>query len=151
APIVGAGVPLTTEQQLVIVRGQGIYNEVCFECHGPDGRGAPLAGASGGVATMAPPLAGSPRVQGHRDYVIKALLHGLTGPVDGKTYTQVMIPMGAQKDDWIAAVGSYVRNSFGNSGSVIVPADVARVRASTSTRSAFWTAAEIESSLAVPL
>jgi hypothetical protein len=101
--------------------------------------------------TMAPPLAGSPRVQGHRDYVIKSLLHGLTGPVDGKTYTQVMIPMGTQKDDWIAAVGSYVRNSFGNSGSLITSTDVGRVRAGTSGRKALWTAAEIESSLPVLL
>jgi hypothetical protein len=100
---------------------------------------------------MAPALAGSPHVQGHRDYVIKTLLHGLTGPVDGKTYTQVMIPMGAQKDDWIAAVGSYVRSSFGNAGSFIAPADVARVRATTTARKMPWTSAEIESSLPVLL
>jgi hypothetical protein len=41
----------------------------------------------------APPLAGSPRVNDHRDYVVKALLFGVTGPVDGKTYSDVMIPM----------------------------------------------------------
>ena len=64
---------------------------------------------------MAPPLAGSPRVNGHRDYIIKAVLHGLTGPVDDKTYTEVMIPMGTNADEWVAAVASYVRNSFGNS------------------------------------
>ena len=34
---------------------------------------------------IAPALAGSPRVQGHPDYVIRTLLHGLTGPIDGKT------------------------------------------------------------------
>ena len=33
---------------------------------------------------MAPSLVGSPRVNGHRDYVIKTLLHGLTGPIEGK-------------------------------------------------------------------
>ena len=38
-------------------------------------RAAPLAGAAAGTM-MAPPLAGSPRVQGHRDYVIKVLLKG---------------------------------------------------------------------------
>ena len=46
---------------------------------------------------MAPSLVGSPRVQGHRDYVIKAMLHGLTGPLDGKTYTDVMVPMGTNQ------------------------------------------------------
>ena len=80
---------------------------------------------------MAPPLAGSPRVNGHRDYIIKAVLHGLTGPVDGKTYTDVMMPMGINNDEWVAAVASFVRNSFGNSGGFVTPADVARVRAAT--------------------
>ena len=64
---------------------------------------------------MAPSLADSPRVQGHRDYVIKTLLHGMTGPLDGKTYPAgVMMPFGTNTDDWIAAIASYVRNSFGN-------------------------------------
>ena len=40
---------------------------------------------------MAPSIAGSPRVQGHRDYVIKTILHGLSGPVDGTSYTQEMV------------------------------------------------------------
>ena len=59
-------------------------------------------------------------MQGHREYVIKTLLHGMTGPVDGKTYsTGVMAPMGTNPDDWIAAVGSYVRNAFGSDDSVL--------------------------------
>ena len=92
----------------------------------PDGFGTPKPELA---TTMAPPLAGSPRVNGHRDYVIKAVLHGLTGPVDGKTYTDVMIPMGDNDDEWVAAVSSYVRRSFGNTGGFVTPADVARVRA----------------------
>ena len=128
------------------VQGGTIYTELCFECHGTDGAGAPLAGAPAGT-TMAPPLAGSPRVQGHRDYVIKALLHGLTGPLAGRTYTQVMIPLAAQNDEWIAAVASYVRNSFGNKATFVSPADVARVRAATASRKAIWTQPELEGSL----
>ena len=41
-------------------------------------------------------------------------MHGLTGPIDGTTYTDVMVPMGSNNDDWIAAIALYVRNSFGN-------------------------------------
>jgi hypothetical protein len=96
---------------------------------------------------MSPPLAGSPRVTGHRDYVIKTLLHGLTGPLDGRTYTQVMLPMGAQNDQWIAAIASYIRNEFGNSAPFVSPDDVARVRAAAGDRKAMWTAAEIEAAL----
>jgi hypothetical protein len=97
---------------------------------------------------MAPPLAGSLRVQGHRDYVINTLLHGMTGPIAGQTFSgQVMLPMGTQSDQWIANIASYVRNSFGNTGSFITPEDVARVRASTSTRKTPWTQSELESTL----
>ena len=47
--------------------------------------------------------------------MIKTLLHGMTGPLDGKTYPAgVMMPLGANDDQWIAAIASYVRNSFGN-------------------------------------
>ena len=92
-------------------------------------------------------LAGSPRVSGHRDYVVKTLLHGLTGPVDGRSYTELMIPMGANPDDWIAAVASYVRTSFGNTGGMVTPADVKRVRAEAGTRRTPWTVAELEGSL----
>ena len=92
-----------------------------------------MPGAPAGT-TRAPALASSPRVLGHQDYVIKTLLHGLTGPVNGTTYAEVMVPMGQSPDDWIAAIGSYVRNSFGNRASLIAAADVARVRAATAGR-----------------
>jgi mono/diheme cytochrome c family protein len=131
-------------------RGDAIYKELCFSCHGDDGRGAPMPGATDG-SLMGPPLAGSTRVQGHREYVIKTLLHGMTGPVDGRTYsTGVMAPMGTNPDDWIAAVGSYVRNAFGNVGSFITASDVARVRAA-SPRTSFWTVEELVTSLPQPL
>ncbi len=138
---------MTAEQEQRFEHGAQIYNEVCFACHGQDGLGTPKPELN---TTMAPPLAGSPRVIGHREYVVNALLKGITGPVDGKTYVDVMIPLGAGNDDeWVAAVGSYVRNSFGNSGGFIEPADVARVRAATKDRSTPWTTAELTSTLPV--
>src|SRR5258708_34971071 len=95
---------------------------------------------------MAPPLAGSPRVNGHRDYVVKAILHGLTGPIDGATYGDLMIPMANNPDDWIASVASYVRTSFGNTGGLVTPADVKRVRAATAARKGPWSIPELETS-----
>jgi mono/diheme cytochrome c family protein/glucose/arabinose dehydrogenase len=136
---------LTTEQQESLDRGRAIYNEVCFACHGNDGRGTPTPGGGPG-ATLAPSLAGSPRVTGHRDYVIKAVLHGLSGPIDGRTYPQVMVAMGTNKDQWIADVASYVRNSFGNSGAFATPADVTRLRTAAPDHGP-WTAPELEASL----
>jgi len=134
------------EQQAQLKEGETVYRSLCQTCHGEDARGMPVAGATDG-SMMGPPLAGSPRVQGHRDYVIKTLLHGMSGPLAGQTYTQVMLPMGTQKDDWIANIASYVRNSFGNNASFISPAEVARVRAGTSSRKTMWTFPELEASL----
>ena len=142
----GAGPTYTPEQQGVIEKGGQIYKELCFACHGDDGLGATRPGDTSGV-TMAPRLAGSPRVNGHRDYVIKAVLHGLTGPVDERTYTDVMIPMATNPDDWVASVTSYVRTSFGNTGGLVSAADVQRVRAATGARKQPWTVAELESTL----
>ena len=104
-----------------------------------------MAGAPAGTS-MAPALAGSPRVAGHRDYVIKVLLHGLSGPIEGKEYNggAVMVPMGANTDEWISDVANYVRNAFGNAGRpYITPEQVAAARKST-TRKAPWTLAELE-------
>ena len=138
------GPPLTPDQQAVIDRGATIYNELCFACHAPDGMGTPKPELS---TTMAPPLAGSARVNGHRDYIIKVVLHGLTGPVDDRTYTDVMMPLGVNNDEWVAAVSSYVRRSFGNSSGFVTPADVARVRAATADRKEMWTLPEVLASL----
>jgi mono/diheme cytochrome c family protein/glucose/arabinose dehydrogenase len=137
----------TAEERATIDKGREIYTQVCFACHGEDGRGEPMPGAPAGT-TRAPALASSPRVVGHQDYVIKTLLHGLTGPIDGATYSEVMVPMGQSPDDWIAAIASYVRNAFGNRASAVTAADVARVRAATANRKGkVWTTAELEASL----
>ena len=140
------GRTFTPEEQKALEKGGTVYKELCFACHGDDGRGAPAPDGSA-AGTRAPALAASPRVAGHRDYVIKALLHGLTGPVNGVTYTEVMIPMGENPDEWIAAVGSYIRTAFGNRSSMITPVDVARVRATTAGRKTAWSVAEIESAM----
>jgi mono/diheme cytochrome c family protein len=140
------GSVLTAGQQGVLERGGAIYAELCFSCHAEDGRGTPTPGAAAGF-TLAPSLAGSARVGGHRDYVVKAILHGLSGPMDGRTYPQVMIAMGANNDQWVADVSSYIRNSFGNTAGFVSTGDVARIRAATSTRKAPWTAEELEASL----
>ena len=68
-----AAAPLTPDEEKRLQQGSDVFGAVCFACHGTDGMGAPMDGAPPGTM-MAPPLAGSPRVQAHRDYVIKVLL-----------------------------------------------------------------------------
>jgi mono/diheme cytochrome c family protein len=144
----GAGtLGLPTEQRRVMLRGAGIYKEICAACHAPDGTGAPMAGAPAGTR-LAPPLGGSPRVTGHRDYTIKVLLHGLTGPLGDAEYPGgVMVPMGSNTDQWIADIASYVRNTFGNRASFVTPGQVSGVRAATSGRKTMWTLPELLASL----
>jgi mono/diheme cytochrome c family protein len=144
----GGGIALTPEQQNLVERGGQIYQELCFACHGNDGFGTPRPESN---STMGPALAGSPRVNGHRDYIINAVLHGLSGPIDNKSFTEVMLPMESNKDEWIAAVASYVRSSFGNTAGFVTPADVARVRAATAARKTPWTIDELQASLPVAL
>jgi mono/diheme cytochrome c family protein/glucose/arabinose dehydrogenase len=141
------GGAVSPETQKLLQQGSEIYTQVCFTCHGDDGRGQPMQGAEPGK-TLAPPLAGSTRVQGHRDYIVKVLLGGLTGPIGDKAYaSEVMVPMGSNKDEWIAGIASYVRTNFGNAGGVVTVADVERVRAATGDRKTPWTVAELEATL----
>ena len=154
APAFGGGAgrrggPLSPDEEKRLQQGNDIFGAVCFACHGQDGTGAPMENAPAGTM-LAPPLAASPRLQGHRDYVIKVLLKGLTGPLDGKTYRDVMVPMGGT-DEWVAGIASYVRTSFGNSGGLVTPADVARVRSEIAARKDPWTIGELEASLPKPL
>ena len=142
------GAAVDPEHTARLDRGAQIYNEVCAACHGADALGTPKPELG---TTMAPALAGSPRVAGHRDYIVKAILHGVTGPIDGRTYTDVMIPMGTNDDEWVAAVASYVRANFGNRAGGVTPADVARVRQATVSRTTSWTAGELSASLPVQL
>ncbi|QMU29719.1 DUF7133 domain-containing protein [Adhaeribacter radiodurans] len=120
---------LSPEDQKLVATGSVIFKQLCSSCHGPDGKGRSL----GGGQMPAPPLAGSPRVKGDKILLIQLLLNGLKGPVDGKTYPDIMPAMGHNDDEWIASVLSYVRNSgeIGNYASVVTAEEVKNVRANT--------------------
>jgi mono/diheme cytochrome c family protein len=129
------GANMNPAVRALLERGATVYQEMCSQCHGDQGQGIPL----GGGALLAPVLAGSPRVTGHPNYLIKTLLHGLMGAIDGHTYAGgIMAPMGQQSDEWIAAVSSYIRNTMTNQGSMVTPQQVARVRAENATRTRPW-------------
>ena len=112
--------------------GSEVYHREahCATCHQETGLGMP---------NVYPPLAGSPWVKGNEERLIKLTLHGLWGPleVNGKTYDPAkgVPPMTAFKsllsDKEVAAVLSYVRNSWGNKAPVIAPAKVKAVREAT--------------------
>jgi len=131
----------------LLTKGEAIFQELCFACHGFDGRGMQVEGAKPGT-TLAPSLAGSPRVAGQREALIHILLKGLAGPINGKTYEALMVPMESNDDAWIAAVASYVRNSFGNKAGMVSAKEVAALRAAAKIRTQPWTIEEL--ALALP-
>ena len=117
--------------------GKEIYAKegYCTTCHQPDGKGLAASGF--------PPLTGTNWVTGSEDRLIKVALKGLLGPIEvvGKNYPG-QVPMtpfgGLLKDEEIAAVLTYVRNSFGNKGSAILPEKVKSVRVSTENKVDFY-------------
>ncbi|MDA7916235.1 discoidin domain-containing protein [Verrucomicrobia bacterium] len=133
---------LSKKNLRVVKRGEAIFKQLCYSCHGADGKGTPLEGAPKGT-TMAPPFEKSKTLLGHPSMPISVVLHGLNGPVDGKTYQALMVPMASQNDEWISDVVSFLRNSFGNSASIVTPAQVKAVRKTFSKRTATWTVKEL--------
>ncbi len=121
--------------------GRTLYDSVCFACHGTDGRGAPMPAADG--RTIAPSLAGSPRVLGDERATIAILLHGLQGEMNGVDYGAPMVPMNTYSDAELAGVLTYVRNSFGNRAPAVAAETVAARRTADAGRSDYWTLAEL--------
>jgi mono/diheme cytochrome c family protein/glucose/arabinose dehydrogenase len=124
------------------VRGAEIYAREghCGTCHQPDGMGLSLAGF--------PPLAGTKWALQGKERLIKLSLNGLMGPIEvlGKPYPG-LVPMTGfgpiLTDLELAAVLTYVRNSFGNKASEVTPDEVARVRAANKAKVGFYAPGEL--------
>lgn len=107
--------------------GREIYRRdgYCQTCHQENGKGL--------SASNFPPLAGTQWVLGNEERLIKLTLQGLLGPMEiqGKKYPG-QVPMtgfgGLLNDEEIAAVLTYVRNSFGNKAPAVYPNTVKRIR-----------------------
>jgi len=129
---------LKGEELALFTKGKEIYNRdgYCATCHQPDGKGL--------SASQFPPLTGTHWVTGSEDRLIKVVLNGMMGPmtIGGKTYSgqAPMTPFGGLlNDDEIAAVLTYVRKSFGNEATSILPAKVKQVRTATPKQPGFYT------------
>ena len=121
--------------------GQDIYRQLCYACHGEDGKGAEMAGTEN---RLAPPLSGSPRLLGVTgESATRILMNGLIGEVDGKSYPGMMVSMATNDDQWIADVLTYIRNSFGNDAPMISPESVAAIRKEHGKRVQPWTEGEL--------
>jgi mono/diheme cytochrome c family protein len=114
----------------------------CSTCHQPQGAG---------LANIYPPLVGSPWVTGDETRLIKLTLHGLWGPIEvnGVTYdpSKGVPPMTAfksiLKDNELAGVLTYIRNSWGNKATAITPEQVKQVRDETTKQTTFYAPADL--------
>ncbi len=108
-----------------LAQGKLIYETQCAVCHQINGTG---------VAGVHPPLSLTPWVTGSKERVIHIVLNGLQEKirVKGEIYDNVMPGIPQLKDEEVANVLSYVRNSFGNEASHITPQEVALVRSGKS-------------------
>ncbi len=126
----------------LFIKGKAIYarDGYCNTCHQSNGKGLESSGF--------PPLVGTSWVTGNEERLIKLVLKGLYGPIDvlGKKYPG-QVPMtpfaGMLNDNEVAAVLTYVRNSFGNKASAISAEKVTATRASVQDKTGFYTPEEL--------
>jgi mono/diheme cytochrome c family protein len=113
-------------------RGQQVFGQICALCHGPDGTGKPGQG---------PPFVGSEFALGDPKRLIRIPLYGLSGTVQVKGQAYVGLSMGAMgatlSSEDLAAVLSYIRNSWGNKAEPVTAAQVDAVRKEVGNRSPF--------------
>lgn len=102
--------------------GKKVYDTYCLVCHQQDGAGVPR---------MNPPLVKTTYVLGDKKRLIGIVLKGMNEEIEieGNFYTNMMAPHDFLKDQEIADLLSYVRNSFGNKASVVTAAEVKVERA----------------------
>jgi putative heme-binding domain-containing protein len=130
---------LSLDDQKIYKLGAEVYqrHSHCATCHLAHGKG------NGNVY---PSLVNSPWVNGSEDRLVKMALHGMWGKitVNGKTYDPArgVPPMTAfrslLKDEELAAVLTFVRNTWDNQASPISPETVRKVREQTIERTTFW-------------
>lgn len=121
-----------------LAAGKKNYEMFCGSCHGNDGAGK---------AGIAPPLAGSEWVLTKGvDRLLHIPLAGVGGPmvVKGQEWNMNMAAMGAALPDAdLAAVMTYIRQSWGNKVGEVTAEDVKRVRAKIGVVSQPYTADQL--------
>jgi len=105
-----------------IANGKALYLKNCSTCHQDDG---------GGIGNMNPPLVKTTYVLGDKTKLIKLMLNGFNEEVEisGQYYQNTMPSHDFLKDQEIADVLTYVRNSFTNKASAVTATQVKTVRA----------------------
>jgi mono/diheme cytochrome c family protein len=131
------GIPdhLTEEEAELYNRGQLLYS-TCSACHGAEGQGM------AGVGTA---LAGSEWVNDDPAKLVRIVLHGFDGGAaeQGENIPNDMPGHAFLPDDDVAAILTYMRQSWGNNASPVEPGVIHEIRSATSDRRDIWTPDEL--------
>lgn len=128
----------SAEHKRLYALGKTEYAKLCIACHQPNGMG---------IAPLAPPLVDSEWVTGPERRLIAITMEGMMGPVtvNGTLYQapdiQPVMPgirVNPEVDDEeLAAILTYVRNTWGNHAPPVSPEAVAKWRKEESPRAPF--------------
>lgn len=113
------------------VDGGIVYAGNCVACHQSSGMG---------LAGVFPPLVNSSWVLENDERLVQILLHGIQGElvVNEVTYNGVMPAFSQLSDAELAAVLTYIRTEWGNSGSAINATQIADGRQRFPDRTSAW-------------
>jgi len=126
----------------VFAKGRQKYLNLCANCHGTQGEG---------ISRFAPPLKNSEWVTGADYRLAMILLHGMEGPVtvNGKEYgipdiLPSMPSFSTLQNEDIAAIATYIRNTWGHSQKPLSPGYVGNIRFRTQGQVTPWKATELD-------
>lgn len=110
---------LPADIQAMMPRGEELYKTKCVVCHMANGQG---------VENVFPPLAQADYLLADKVRAVAQTLNGSKEEmiVNGKKYTQEMLPQVDTKEDAVAVI-NYVLNNFGNKGGFVTLAEVANI------------------------
>lgn len=113
---------VTPPDEAEMKTGQAVYAKLCIACHEADGTGTPR---------IYPPLPGNALLQSiNPSSTLRIILDGAHTVTTPRAPNSGEMPGYARQlsDEEIAAVTNYIRNSWGNAGLLVTPAQVAKAR-----------------------
>jgi mono/diheme cytochrome c family protein len=113
---------VTPPDEATMKTGQAVYAKFCIACHEADGTGSPR---------IYPPLPANALLQSvNPSSTLRITLDGAHTVTTPRAPNTGEMPAYAKQlsDDEIAAVTNYIRNSWGNAGLLVTPAQVAKAR-----------------------
>jgi mono/diheme cytochrome c family protein/glucose/arabinose dehydrogenase len=131
---------LTSAHTALYEKGRQGY-KTCMACHGEEGEG---------LDGIGPPLAGSPWVQAEPNIPVRIVLQGFAGGSADRgenSIAGVMPGHSYMQDENIAAILTFIRQSWGNNAAPIEPEKVAQIRKETINRKETWSPESLQKSI----